>query len=315
MRVAAFVQGFAYGRGRATTALELITPLHTRREDQRQRPHQVDVFVPSSRFVRQVAGVRVATVGDFDGVHGYDVVIYNSGLGAATLDRIRRIRAPKIMCQHSYDTRDPGLRFADAVWYPSNTCMRADRNTGYEKFVVPPPVDPDLYRTRPGRKIGLSLSSHWKGGAIVAQVAKALPRRRFLVVKDGRGNGVALFKGLRNVELVDFMEPRDFYSQCRIQLLPSRSESYGRVGVEGAVSGIPLVASRCPGIREAMRGHGIYLPRNGIGRWVETVDGLMSDPGKWKRASLDVAIRARAIDYEGDQNRFCRMVEEIAGKA
>lgn len=315
MRVAAFVQGFAYGRGRATTALELITPLHTRREDQRQRPHQVDVFVPSSRFVRQVAGVRVATVGDFDGVHGYDVVIYNSGLGAATLERIRRIRAPKIMCQHSYDTRDPGLQFADAVWYPSNTCMRADRNTGYEKFVVPPPVDPSLYRTRPGRKIGLSLSSHWKGGAIVAQVAKALPRRRFLVVKDGRGNGVALFKGLRNVELVDFMEPRDFYSQCRIQLLPSRSESYGRVGVEGAVSGIPLVASRCPGIREAMRGHGIYLPRNSVGRWVETVDGLMSDPGKWKRASLDVAIRARAIDYEGDQDRFCRMVEEIAGKA
>lgn len=315
MRVAAFVQGFAYGRGRATTALELITPLHKRRADQRQRPHQVDVFVPSSRFVRQVAGVRVATVGDFDGVHGYDVVIYNSGLGAETLDRIRRIRAPKLMCQHSYDTRDPGLRFADAVWYPSHACMRADRNAGYEKFVVPPPVNPDLYRTRPGRKIGLSLSSHWKGGAIVAQVAKALPRRRFLVVKDGRGNGVGLFKGLRNVELVDFMEPGDFYSQCRIQLLPSRSESYGRVGVEGAVSGIPLVASRCPGIREAMRGHGIFLPRNDVGRWVETVDGLMSDPGQWKRASLDVLARARAIDYEGDQARFCRMVERVAGKA
>lgn len=315
MRVAAFVQGFAYGRGRATTALELVTPLHTRRENGRQRPHQVDVFVPSSRFVRHMPGVNVATVGDFDGAHGYDVVIYNSGLGAATLDRIRRIQAPKIMCQHSYDTRDPGLRFADAVWYPSHACMRADGNSGYEKFVVPPPVNPDLYRTRPGRKIGLSLSSHWKGGAIVAQVAKALPRRRFLVVKDGRGNGVGLFKGLRNVELVDFMEPGDFYSQCRIQLLPSRSESYGRVGVEGAVSGIPLVASRCPGIREAMRGHGIFLPRNDVGRWIETVDGLMSDPGQWKRASLDVLARARAIDYEGDQARFCRMVERVAGKA
>lgn len=315
MRVAAFVQGFAYGRGRATTALELITPLHTRRENGRQRPHQVDVFVPSSRFVRHTPGVNVATVGDFDGVYGYDVVIYNSGLGEATLDRIRRIRAPKLMCQHSYDTGDPGLRFADAVWYPSNACMRVDRNTGYEKFVVPPPVNPGLYRTRPGRKIGLSLSSHWKGGAIVAQIARALPRRRFLVVKDGRGNGVGLFKGLRNVELVDFMEPRDFYSQCRIQLLPSQSESYGRVGVEGAVSGIPLVASRCPGIREAMQGHGIYLPRNSVGRWVETVDGLMSDPGQWKRASLDVAMRARVIDYEGDQARFCRMVEGVAGKA
>lgn len=314
MRVAAFVQGFAYGRGRATTALELITPLH-KRVGARNRPHKVDVFVPSSRFVSPVEGMNVTTVGEFDGARGYDVVIYNSGLGEVTLDRIRRIQAPKLMCQHSYDSRDPGLRLADAVWYPSDACMRADRNRGYEKFVVPPPINPDLYRTKPGRKIGLSLSSHWKGGAIVAQIARALPRRRFLVVKDGRGNGVRLFKGLRNVELVDFMAPRDFYSQCRIQLLPSQSESYGRVGVEGAVSGIPLVASRCPGIREAMRGHGIYLPRNSVGRWVETVDGLMSDPGKWKRASLDVAMRARVIDYEGDQARFCRMVEEVAGKA
>lgn len=307
-----FVQGFAYGRGRATTALELITPLSMRAARGRKAGHEVDVFVPSRRFVKDTPGnVHVSTVGDFDGVKQYDVVLYNSGLGEATLDRVRRIQAPKLMMQHSYDHNDPGLKMADSVWYPSKACARGDRGT-HDKFVVPPPINPALYATTPGRKIGLCLSSHWKGGLIVAEMAKALPRRRFLVVRDGRGNGVGLFKGLKNVDLVDFMDPRDFYSECRVQVLPSRSESYGRVAVEGSVSGIPFVGSRCPGIMEAMGGHGIFLPRGDVRRWVATVDQLMGDRREWKKASIDMKARASKIDYRGDQARFCRRVEALA---
>lgn len=287
--------------------VELVAPLAARR-------HKVDVYVPSSRFGRQAfPGIRVATVGDFTGAR-YDVVIYNSGLGVPTLDRIRRMSARKLMCQHSYDVHDPGLRLADAVWYPSRVCMLADKATRYRKFVVNPPVDPDRYSVTPGEKVGLCLSSPWKGGLLVADIARALPQHEFLVVKDPRGHGVDRFKGLGNVELADFLQPKEFYGRTRVQLLPSKSESYGRVGVEGAISGIPLIASTDPGIREAMQGYGTFIPRNEPAKWIAAVDRLMSDPAAWQRASLTMKARAAINDYTADQAAFCAQVERLAAR-
>lgn len=305
MRVAVFVQGFAYGRGRATTAVELVAPLA-------RAGHDVDVFVPSPRFVHDLGEpLSVRPLGQYRSDTPYDVILYNSGLPSGTLGLVSRSRARKLMMQHSYQTNDPGLRLADVVWYPSRACAGVDRGGRYRKIVSPPPVDPDRYRTKPGRMVGLSLSSPWKGGAVVAAVARSLPQHRFLVVKDGRGNGVSLFKGLRNVTLVDFMDPREFYAQCRVQVFPSKSESYGRVGVEGAVSGIPLIASNDPGIREAMGGHGIYVPRTDLRQWTRQVDRLMTDSKAWKAASADVAKRAASITYEADQAQFVAAVEAL----
>lgn len=306
MRVAVFVQGFAYGRGRATTAVELVAPLAA-------RGHHVDVYVPSARFVHDVAGVNVMPIGRYKSSMRYDVVMYNSGLPSQTLGLVARATGKKLMFQHSYNTTDPGLRIAHMVWYPSRACAAVDRGGRYRKLVVPPPIDPDRYRTKPGNMVGLSLSSPWKGGAVIAQVARSLPQHEFLVVKDGRGNGVSLFRGLRNVQLVDFMEPRDFYSQCRVQVFPSRSESYGRVGVEGAVSGIPLIASTDPGIREAMQGHGIFLPRTNTSKWTAVVNALMTNKRAWSTASKDVQERAKSIDYRADQASFVDAVEKLAG--
>jgi glycosyltransferase involved in cell wall biosynthesis len=305
VRVAVFAQGFAYGRGRATTVVELVAPLA-------RRGHTVDVFVPSPRFVQPVdASITVQPQGQYRSDTPYDVVIYNSGLPSGTLGLINRARAKRVMLQHSYQTNDPGLRLADLVWYPSHACAAVDKGSRYRKIVVPPPIDPDRYRTKPGSMVGLSLSSPWKGGAVVAAVARSLPQHRFLVVKDGRGNGVSLFRGLANVELVEFMEPRDFYSRCKVQVFPSRSESYGRVGVEGAVSGIPLVASKDPGIREAMAGHGIYVARTDIPTWTRTVNQLMTNRKAWKAASADVSKRAAKITYQRDQVEFCLQVESL----
>lgn len=309
MRVLGVVQGFAYGRGRATTMVELLTPLA-------RAGHTVDVLVTAVVSRQVVDGIRVRRWRDHDPAARYDVVVYNSGLPANVLDTIRRMTGAKLMCQHSYQTDDPGLRFADKVWLPSQAALTAhtrpgSRHTMPERFVSPPPIDPDRYRTTPGRKISLSLSSPWKGGNLVAHIARAMPGHQFLVVKDGRGNGVNLFRGVRNVELVDFLEPRDFYSRTRVQLFPSKSETYGRVGVEGAISGIPLIASRDPGIREAMSGHGIYLDRNNVGAWVAAIRRLMTDTTAWDRASADVAVRGAAVRHAEDQAVFVSEVEAL----
>lgn len=305
MRILGIVQGFGYGRGRATTAVELLTPLAA-------AGHDVDVFVTSgSPAAREVGGVLVQRFRDYDPAVPYDVVVYNSGLGPRPRDVVRRSGAARLMCQHSYDASDAGLRLADKVWFPSRAAMRADTGRRYQRFVSPPPINPALYRTTPGHQVALSLSSPHKGGILAAHLARSLPRHEFLVVKDPRGHGVSLFKGLKNVELVDFMQPREFFSRARVQLFPSRSETYGRVAVEGATSGIPLVASKHPGIREAMGGHGIFLDRAHTRQWVATVDRLMTDRGYWLRASHDVERRAEKIRYRADQATFLRAVEAM----
>lgn len=307
MRISAFVQGFGYGRGRATTALELLAPLAS-------AGHDVDVYVTATAPAsHEEAGCLVQRLSMWEPRRRPDVVIFNSGMGERVLDIVKKIRAPKLMCQHSYDYTDAGLSLARKVWFPSRASLRADRGQGrYSRFVVPPPINPDLYKVTPGKRIGLSLSSPWKGGLVVARMAKMLPMHEFLVIKDPRGNGVGAFKGLRNVEMASFMEPRDFYAQTRVQLFPSRSESYGRVAVEGAISGIPLVASRCPGIREAMSGHGIYIDRNKPRQWAHITDRLMTDPAYWRRASRDVSQRGRDVGYRKAQRDFVREVESMA---
>lgn len=310
MRIAAVVQGFGFGRGRATTAVELIAPLAA-------AGHDVTVFTTAvAPRVPEVAGVPVRAFREWSAVARYDVVIYNSGLAAHHLDAVRKaagLGARLLMCQHSYNSADAGLLAADKVWFPSRAAMRASKTRGHDRFVVPPPIDPDRYRTAPGTKIGLSLSSPWKGGGLVANLARALPQHKFLVIRDPRGNGVRLFKGLSNVELRGFMDPRDFFAQTRVHLFPSQSETYGRVAVEGAISGIPLVASPCEGIQEAMQGHGIFLPRQlSAVKWMGVVDRLMRDQAYWKQHSRDVAIRGGKMTYRADQEAFRGHVEAMA---
>lgn len=307
MRVIGVVQGYGYGRGRATTMVELLGPLVA-------AGHVVDVYVTAVAPREVLDGVRVRSIRDLPPTARPDVVVYNSGLPAAVLAKIRDLPGRKLMCQHSFQTSDPGLQFADQVWFPSNAALDAhDGVAGItpNRYVSPPPINPDRYRTTPGNRISLCLSSPWKGGRLVSHLARAMPGHRFLVVKDGRGNGVDLFRGLRNVQLVDFLDPRDFYSRTRVQLFPSRSETYGRVGVEGAISGIPLVASMAPGIREAMHGRGIYLGIGDVRAWARTVTRLMDDDAAWNRASLDVRRRGDAVDYDADQATFVRQVEAL----
>jgi hypothetical protein len=88
------------------------------------------------------------------------------------------------------------------------------------------------------------------------------------------------------------------------------------VAVEGAVSGIPLVASPDRGIREAMGGHGIYINRNDTPAWVRAVRHLMTDEDAWVVAARDVAIRgAEAVTrYPKDRQAFVAEVEALGAR-
>lgn len=306
VRVAAFVQGYAHGRGRATTALEQISALGA-------RGHEVDVFLPGVRAYTETPGVTVRSLGQFDPGTSYDVVVFNSGLAGAMLDAVKAVDAPKLMCQHSYNTRDAGLRVAETVWYPSRACAGADRGLGYRKFHCAPPINPDRYLTRPGRSIGAVSTAPAKGGDVVASIARRMPQRRFVVVADPARQGVHLFSGLGNVEVMPFADPKRFYSRCRLLLFPSTTESYGRAPVEAAISGIPTISAPLKAVKEALAGRGSFIPRQQVGMWAREAERMMRHRNTWQAASSNASGRAYTLDYEGVRARWVSEVERLAG--
>lgn len=305
MKIAAFVQGYAHGRGRATTSLEQISALA-------YRGHDVTVVLPGMRSHEYTEGVTVRTLGDFNRDDAWDVVVFNSGLVVPMTRAVNATSAPKLMCQHSYNTRDVGLKTADTVWYPSRACRVADPGRAYRKFNSAPPINPARYLTRPGDAIGAVSTSPAKGGDVVAAIARRMPRRRFVVARDPAGEGEHLFRGVRNVEVIPFGDPKRFYARCRVLLFPSVTESYGRAPVEAALSGIPTIASPLRAVKEALGGRGIFLPRGNVALWVRETERLMRHATTWQAASTRARQRAESLDYSASRARFVSEVERLA---
>lgn len=305
VRIAAFVQGFAHGRGRATTSLEQVSALA-------ERGHEVTVFLPGVRAYTRVSGVTVHPIAEFDRDQTWDVVVYNSGLPKPMRNAVGAIDAPRLMCQHSYNTSDAGLALASTVWYPSRACANTDTSTRYRKFHCAPPINADLYRVRPGSAVGAISTARAKGGDVVAALARRMTRRRFVVARDPAGEGAEMFAGMKNVELLPFGDPAQFYARCRILLFPSVSESYGRAPVEAAVSGIPTIATPLKAVREALGGKGEFIPRHQTGLWVREVERMMRHQNVWRSASLQAQIRGKSVDYQGTRSRWASEVERLA---
>jgi glycosyltransferase involved in cell wall biosynthesis len=97
------------------------------------------------------------------------------------------------------------------------------------------------------------------------EVARALPEEKFLVV--GQGLPAELPP---NVEVAPFQrDPRILYARTKLLIMPSLVESYGRVAVEAAMSGIPTVARDLPGIREATDNLAVFVGKGDS--WPEAV--------------------------------------------
>ena len=79
---------------------------------------------------------------------------------------------------------------------------------------------------------------------------------------------------------VDGAAKTDFYAQCRVAVLPSRSENFGNATIEALAHGTPVVASR--GTPWAM------LEDWGAGRWVNNAPASLAD-------AIEIYLRDEAV--------------------
>jgi glycosyltransferase involved in cell wall biosynthesis len=105
-----------------------------------------------------------------------------------------------------------------------------------EEIVIPEPFEGDC--------ITLVNANHNKGVIQFLELARRMPDRKFLGVLPYYGE-LMVPPAPANVQWVPFVDDiREVLKQTRILLMPSFYESYGRIGIEAMVNGIPVIYSR-----------------------------------------------------------------------
>lgn len=142
------------------------------------------------------------------------------------------------------------------------------------KIVLYPPTLPSRYKVdRTGDAITLINISDSKGGETFWKIAERMPHKNFIGVLGAYGNQI--IRSLPNVKLIkNSPEINEVYKSTRILLIPSIYETWGRVGLEAATSGIPSIASPTPGLVESLGDSGIFVDRDDIDGYIKAIEDL-----------------------------------------
>jgi glycosyltransferase involved in cell wall biosynthesis len=160
-------------------------------------------------------------------------------------------------------------------------------------MVARPAVSPDRYKVSRGKSV--TLINLWpdKGAEIFYKMAEEFPEVPFLGVIGGYGEQV--IRDLPNVTIMEHTpDMKKVYGDTKILLMPSKYESYGRVGVEAMASGIPVIAHPTEGLRESLGDAGTFVDRDLPGEWKTALSGLLK-PARYGKMSKLATTRSELL--------------------
>jgi len=279
-----------------------------------ERGHHVHVFAQLDRAQRyELDGVVVDT-----GLRGAsyaheiaadaDVVVSHCGDGGFGAEVAAAAGRPSVRMAHGGGPH--GALDAALVVFNSESLRDASDWSG-PSIVVRPYVDPAEYRTKPGDCITLVNLAEAKGGGLFGRLARAMPDRPFLGVRGGYG--AQQVPPWRNVTVIGPTSNMrdDVYARTRVLLMPSLYETWGMVGVEAMASGIPVIASPTPGLRESLGAAARFAPLDDPHDWVAAIDEVLGDWPAWSRRAK---ARSRELARIDDRDRFVEALERVVAE-
>lgn len=176
-----------------------------------------------------------------------------------------------------------------------NSCYLRDLAPPLPSVVVSPPIDRARVTVQdfvfPGARYAATLINLFenKGPHVLRGLAQRFPERRFLGVLGGYGEQQRC-DDLRNVT---HWAPRPdvgvVYAHSNVLLLPSREESFGMVGVEAQLNGVPVIAADIPSLREALGAGATYCDRDDLDAWAQAL--LRFDDTAHRRAQAELGLQ------------------------
>lgn len=184
----------------------------------------------------------------------------------------------------------------------------------HDSCVVHPPVFPEDHETMSGSKVTLvNLNAH-KGAEIFYELARRLPNVEFLGVEGG--HGPQLYERWDNVELqLQTTNMRDdVWRKTRLLLMPSIYESYGMVGVEALASGIPVLATPTPGLKESLGDAGIFIDRDNIDHWQHVIEDMLTNDQSYAQQSFLARKRIAELDPHAESLACITQLERVVSE-
>jgi D-inositol-3-phosphate glycosyltransferase len=216
--------------------------------------------------------------------------------------------------------------------------------------VVPPGVDHGLFFPRPrdeacarlhlaGVRLLLfvgRLQAHKGPDVAVRTLAEAIARDpegtedvvlAIVGGPSGAGHGadvarlMSLASALGIGERVMFFPPQpqgrlaDFYAAAEVLLVPSRSESFGLVGLEAQACGTPVVAAAVGGLRyvveDGVTGH--LVEGHDPADHAERVLGILADPAAARRMGEAGIVRSLRFSWDSTAEEMLDVYRELLG--
>jgi glycosyltransferase involved in cell wall biosynthesis len=170
-------------------------------------------------------------------------------------------------------------------------------------MLLHPPIDEADYLITRGDAITLVNPLDRKGGQLVFDLATRIPGRQFLTVRNWGAEPLPECPPPNVTVLETQADMRVVYARTRILLVASSYESYGRVGLEAAVSGIPTIAHDLGALRESLADAAIWIdPGAAPDEWIARINEL-DDPATYAQWSARARRRFEELDpaHELDQ--------------
>jgi glycosyltransferase involved in cell wall biosynthesis len=143
--------------------------------------------------------------------------------------------------------------------------------------ILPTARHDEVHVEQPGTKIGMVKPLEGKGIHTFYSLCDAFPKRQFVILR-GEWQAIEVIQHKPNVEFINPVRSMsEFYSKCRVVLVPSLSEDAGTIPLEAAWAGIPCIASRTMGLIETNKG-GRFPSHPYLECWVEEINRLDQKP-------------------------------------
>lgn len=246
-----------------------------------------------------------------------DLIVTHLDKAGTALNQSRKFKKPLVHYAHNFHVP---LNYwnRDNSFVVFNSKVMAQRNgkkirrpfTIYRPIVNP--SEYKKYRSKEQRQyITLVNCNRNKGGAMLEQVAKAMPDEQFLAVKGMYGEQHESYPD--NVTVINNTpNKQEYLDKTKIMLVMSKAESWGIVAGESMASGIPVVyssSSKCVGLQEQMGYAGIenkdYMSVTGWMRSIKQANDNLEGKGS---ICID---RANSLWKNNDRERLMQFLTDI----
>ena len=206
-------------------------------------------------------------------------------------------------------------RFSVPVGIVFNSLTQKEVNpTIHENTIVRPFIDFDKFEPRSrsitdGPVVLLNCNKN-KGGELLIQLAKQMPDVKFLGVRGAYQE--QLEDKLPNLDYLPLQDdPRRIYEGAGIVIMPSKSESWGRVALESMASGVPVIVSKSPGLRECTSNAAAnYCAYDDVACFGSAIRKLRSDPLAYRSAIATGLQRIDVLKKETDFEDFDKWIRD-----